>query len=157
MPRSANFHSVWSVGAPEPGYLRATLLATAIGIVAGVPTTSTLLEKSPKASRPHSVTPMHFANQVINHGQSTNPGLVAKAPSPPSAVVPIQNTSSQAPSEGQHGDLTAGQSGLQTTFNAQSNPEQHCNIAACEEQYQSFRPSDCTYQPYSGPRRYCSK
>ena len=29
------------------------------------------------------------------------------------------------------------------------------NIPVCERFYRSFRASDCTYQPYSGPRRYC--
>jgi membrane peptidoglycan carboxypeptidase len=30
-----------------------------------------------------------------------------------------------------------------------------CNISACSRAYRSFRPSDCTYQPYSGSRRLC--
>ena len=34
---------------------------------------------------------------------------------------------------------------------------QSCNIAACSRSYRSFRPSDCTYQPYSGGRRLCEK
>ncbi|NYT33550.1 PBP1A family penicillin-binding protein [Rhizobium sp. WYCCWR 11128] len=34
---------------------------------------------------------------------------------------------------------------------------QSCNIAACSRTYRSFRPSDCTYQPYSGGRRLCEK
>ncbi|MBY5389751.1 PBP1A family penicillin-binding protein [Rhizobium leguminosarum] len=32
-----------------------------------------------------------------------------------------------------------------------------CNITACSRSYRSFRPSDCTYQPYSGGRRLCEK
>ncbi|MBR0797424.1 PBP1A family penicillin-binding protein [Bradyrhizobium jicamae] len=33
-----------------------------------------------------------------------------------------------------------------------------CNIPACEENYRSFRASDCTYQPYwGGPRQYCAR
>jgi penicillin-binding protein 1A len=32
-----------------------------------------------------------------------------------------------------------------------------CNIRACGRAYRSFRPSDCTFQPYSGPRRLCEK
>jgi len=32
-----------------------------------------------------------------------------------------------------------------------------CNIAACSAAYSSFRASDCTYQPYSGPRQVCEK
>lgn len=30
-----------------------------------------------------------------------------------------------------------------------------CNIRACSAKYRSFRPDDCTYQPFSGARRIC--
>jgi len=30
-----------------------------------------------------------------------------------------------------------------------------CDIDACSRAYRSFRASDCTYQPYSGPRQLC--
>ncbi|MDK1387922.1 PBP1A family penicillin-binding protein [Sinorhizobium sp. 8-89] len=32
-----------------------------------------------------------------------------------------------------------------------------CNFHACARAYRSFQPSDCTFQPYSGPRRLCEK
>ena len=32
-----------------------------------------------------------------------------------------------------------------------------CNVPVCEEYYHSFRTSDCTYQPYWGPRQYCER
>lgn len=32
-----------------------------------------------------------------------------------------------------------------------------CNVSACSRSYRSFRPSDCTYQPYSGERRICER
>jgi len=32
-----------------------------------------------------------------------------------------------------------------------------CNIEACRRAYISFNASDCTYQPYGGPRRLCTK
>jgi 1A family penicillin-binding protein len=32
-----------------------------------------------------------------------------------------------------------------------------CNFQACSRSYRSFRPSDCTYQPYRGPRRLCTR
>jgi 1A family penicillin-binding protein len=32
-----------------------------------------------------------------------------------------------------------------------------CDLSACAAEYSSFRASDCTYQPYSGPRRLCEK
>lgn len=33
----------------------------------------------------------------------------------------------------------------------------YCNYRACARAYRSFRARDCTYQPYHGPRRYCTK
>jgi 1A family penicillin-binding protein len=32
-----------------------------------------------------------------------------------------------------------------------------CDLTACAAAYQSFRSSDCTYQPYSGSRRLCER
>ncbi|WP_331376520.1 PBP1A family penicillin-binding protein [Sinorhizobium chiapasense] len=32
-----------------------------------------------------------------------------------------------------------------------------CNVHACARAYRSFRPYDCTFQPYTGPRRICEK
>ena len=32
-----------------------------------------------------------------------------------------------------------------------------CDIDACSAAYRSFRASDCTWQPYEGPRRFCDK
>ena len=32
-----------------------------------------------------------------------------------------------------------------------------CDYQACSRSYDSFRVSDCTYQPYGGPRRLCEK
>lgn len=33
----------------------------------------------------------------------------------------------------------------------------HCAIDACAAAYKSFRASDCTYQPFGGERRLCTK
>jgi hypothetical protein len=32
-----------------------------------------------------------------------------------------------------------------------------CDVQACGSAYKSFRASDCTYQPFDGPRRVCGK
>lgn len=40
---------------------------------------------------------------------------------------------------------------------AEAPPPAGCNVAACTRAYRSFRASDCTFQPYSGPRRLCLK
>jgi hypothetical protein len=45
------------------------------------------------------------------------------------------------------------------TAQAQATPvaSNKCDIRACADAYQSFRASDCTYQPFNGPRRLCDK
>jgi membrane peptidoglycan carboxypeptidase len=32
-----------------------------------------------------------------------------------------------------------------------------CNYRACARAYRSFRTSDCSFQPYGGPRKLCDK
>lgn len=43
-----------------------------------------------------------------------------------------------------------------TTTSAEGEPVA-CNVRACSRSYRSFRPSDCTYQPYRGTRKLCEK
>jgi membrane peptidoglycan carboxypeptidase len=45
---------------------------------------------------------------------------------------------------------------VETPMNSAAQQPQ-CDQAACAAAYQSFRSSDCTYQPYSGSRRQCEK
>jgi 1A family penicillin-binding protein len=61
---------------------------------------------------------------------------------------PQQPTSAKEASASPEQDLTL------PPPEAQSAP---CNVPACEEFYHSFRVSDCSYQPYWGPRQYCER
>jgi penicillin-binding protein 1A len=36
-------------------------------------------------------------------------------------------------------------------------PGFQCDVRACARRYRSFRASDCTFQPYRGPRRLCTR
>lgn len=40
---------------------------------------------------------------------------------------------------------------------ADSATQPACNVRACQRAYRSFRASDCTFQPYRGPRRMCER
>jgi hypothetical protein len=51
--------------------------------------------------------------------------------------------------------LIAGAFGTQDHEQSLSVPGGTCNYDACAQAYRSFRASDCTYQPYRGPRRLC--
>jgi BA14K-like protein len=43
------------------------------------------------------------------------------------------------------------------TQTAAESEQPKCDIDACAAAYRSFRASDCSWQPYEGPRRFCDK
>jgi BA14K-like protein len=78
------------------------------------------------------------------------------------AEAKMQNTSqknsqadSTAPSS-RNADAKRAEAQISTDGQISSN-QPRCNVSLCESYYQSFRASDCTYQPYSGPRQYCAR
>ena len=75
----------------------------------------------------------------------------ASAPSAP--VIPVIATAQPPQNPGMPLDRTA--NAAAPAYNAAA---QACNIPVCQQFYRSFRPSDCTYQPYGGgARRYCDR
>lgn len=48
-------------------------------------------------------------------------------------------------------------SAAQSTAEPEARAQASCNISACSSAYLSFKASDCTYQPFDGPRRLCEK
>jgi hypothetical protein len=98
------------------------------------------------AAQPHLVEPIRHAPTL----PSVKPAVPSVAAKP--GTSPAQEAAAAAPA-------TEEPSGAQTT--AQSPHESTvpgCNVSACETHYpKSFRASDCTYQPFEGPRRLCRK
>jgi len=87
-------------------------------------------------------------------------GLVAQG-NPPVANVAADRTTGQAPSQPQASQPQdpqpeASQRSQATPATQATNEPQpaQCDYRACASR-RSFRPSDCTYQPYDGPRRLC--
>lgn len=83
-------------------------------------------------------------------------GVQPKAVKPQSfpAEQTTQNNSRVTSSD----DPDAKRTEVQTQTLAESSASQpRCNVSLCENSYQSFRASDCTYQPHSGPRQYCAR
>ncbi len=80
----------------------------------------------------------------------------------PKAVQP-QSFSAEQKTQGNSGVASSDhpenkQAAVQSQTLGQSPIDQpRCNVSLCESSYQSFRASDCTYQPYSGPRQYCAR
>jgi hypothetical protein len=99
--------------------------------------------------------------------ESTDTSTAALAPQPNSAISvqpkAVKSLSFAAEQKTENNSLSsdnpiAKQAEAQNETLGQSSTDQpHCNVSLCENYYQSFRASDCTYQPYSGPRQYCAR
>jgi membrane peptidoglycan carboxypeptidase len=79
-----------------------------------------------------------------------------RAAAPPASDTLLAPPASEAPQDEPSGrtlmDL------IQSSTGADDAPAfAQCNIQQCAASYRSFRASDCTFQPYRGPRRLCEK
>ena len=63
-----------------------------------------------------------------------------------------------ATAQGQQGAATSPSIMAPEPTAAQTPADQpKCDVAACSAAYHSFRASDCSWQPFDGPRRFCDK
>jgi len=83
---------------------------------------------------------------VVVQPPSETPNATIGAPIvPPGLVAPV----ARAPAPGAATQAAAP--------GVEAEPQVRCNIEACTAAYHSFRATDCTYLPISGPRRLCAK
>jgi hypothetical protein len=155
------FHPVWGLALPSSSTTRMSLIAAAAGacVGAGVALNWTTSEPAVAtneptfnegASRPtdRSDAPIRVRTEVVKSPSvSASPGAQSNSLATSSeSNPPLQRAEVQSPS-------TNSQSS-----NAQSSSDQPgCDVSLCERYYRSFRASDCTYQPYEGPRQYCAR
>lgn len=78
------------------------------------------------------------ANDIAKPGTTTQ-----TASATPVAQTPANDSAATAPAQ-----PVSAQASIPTPAGA-------CAIQACASAYRSFRASDCTYQPYDGPRKMC--
>jgi hypothetical protein len=113
----------------------AMLIAALVSVVMGLEVVST---PPVKTAKPALMEPIRHAAPVP-----------VATPSRPSVA---QQPASQEPRQ------TVSQSSEPDAIAApESTQAQACNVQACEAAYRSFTASDCTYQPFDGPRRLCTK
>jgi BA14K-like protein len=79
-------------------------------------------------------------------------GAFRSAPTARIAVFPSQDDVA-------HGTLTeaADPSFTSSTRNVSKAAVPACNYDACAQAFRSFRSSDCSFQPFEGPRRVCTR
>lgn len=116
----------------------AMLIAALVSVVLGLEVVST---PPVKTARPALVEPIRH-EATVPPAKPAQPA-VAQQPTQPAP----QNESRQTVSQSSESDTAA-------TPDAAAPA---CNVQACEAAYRSFTASDCTYQPFDGPRRLCTK
>src|SRR5215468_288383 len=80
---------------------------------------------------------------------AAGPSLPPPEAAPPQAAIPSAQREVRGETSGQ------GRSDAEPTADERGG---FCNVSTCERFYNSFRASDCTYQPYwGGPRRHCER
>jgi outer membrane biosynthesis protein TonB len=126
--------------------LIAALSSVLMGLdrMAAPPPAKPAMQAAPAEPIRHTASPPAVAAAPAEKPPQSSLTQQPTAPAPPPAQTdsPQQQTVSQSPSEAP----------------APSSPSApSCNYRACENAYQSFRASDCTYQPYDQPRRLCTK
>ncbi len=76
--------------------------------------------------------------------------------SAPAASPPVASAPTPAPQATNVHPLTQSKSIQDVATELSGGQRAECDYRACANQYQSFRASDCSYQPYSGPRAICT-
>jgi hypothetical protein len=114
----------------------AMLVAALVSVVMGLEVVSAPPVRT--AARPALVEPIRHQATPVQPAAPAQP--VAQQPAAPVPQPP--QTSAQAPEQAEE----QGQA-----------PAPACNVDACTAAYRSFTASDCTYQPFDGPRRLCTK
>jgi BA14K-like protein len=156
-----SLHPVWGMALPSRGTIRISLIAAAVGAWFGAAAVSNRSNFAPKVSSNDA------ASRLID--RSSFPVSVRTETVKPLALSAESSTQNKIPS---NSPVTPsdGNAPLQRaevlppSINAQNSSDQPnsfdrpgCDVSLCERSYRSFRASDCTYQPYEGPRQYCAR
>jgi hypothetical protein len=112
----------------------------------------------PESDQSSQVTAAQRSDDKITAEQTTP--AQAAAPAPPAAPTPSAASVAQAPAPAraapQEGQEATAEPAATTQQPAAQQVSSACNVQACGARYQSFRASDCTYQPVAGDRRACT-
>ena len=154
-----SLHPVWGLALPSRGTTRMSLIAAAAGACVGAaamlnrPSFDPAISAGDAAWRP-AIQSAEPTSESTSAPTSVRTEVIK--PPPSSAGQKIQSNSLAASADGNSPVQRAEVQPPST--NGQSSSEQAgCAVSLCERSYRSFRASDCTYQPYGGPRQYCTR
>ena len=152
------------VAAPSPGLVRPALIAVGVGACFGGAAIAFFQLHRPVANYSAAANAIQSNAAIAVQTEAVKSQSLAAEPK----AVPTQGVQSPAlataPQIKDNPTVTSSDNAGTRRAEAQISPEgqqssaqPRCNVSLCETHYQSFRASDCTYQPYSGARQYCAR
>jgi len=102
-------------------------------------------------ARPPSPRPDNAAAARLPYG--ANPAT----PAPDARAAVVQGATAGPAANPSEPDANSSSTSNAAASAAPSPVPPQCDVNACASAYGSFRASDCTWQPYEGPRRLCTK
>ena len=124
----------------------------------------------PKKDPPRVIEQVTAAPQPTQPTQPAPPAPETVGGAPPAPPSPVAATNNQAPAPQKPAETTGAatpadpsapappaQMASAPALNSVVAAPNTCDMQACSTAYGSFRASDCTYQPFEGPRRVCQK
>jgi hypothetical protein len=156
------------IARPSRNLLRPALIAVGIGACCGGAAMAFVHAHRPVANTSAAAltTESNAASSVQTEAVKSQPAAAEAKPVQTEAMKPqsagagteIQDNAKPNASHDADAKPAAAQISEGQTSSAQtSSSSPRCNVSLCETYYHSFRASDCTYQPYSGPRQYCGR
>ncbi len=159
----SHFHAIWGFALPLRGSVRTGLVAAAVGVCAGAVLGQSIFDtavSNRSATRPTNQTNLPISVQteaVRSQSFSSEPKTAALTEG--NSTISEQTEPVKSPAEPTRGTSSRnpGAGAQISTFGQSTSDQPRCDISLCERYYRSFRASDCTYQPYSGPRQFCTR
>lgn len=126
------------------------LLVAAGSVIFGLDWTQAPLNPPPYATPPAQTATANPAPARTAPAPRETPAAAAHKMLAKADAAPVADAAAQA-------QASATEPASEATTASVAAAAAHCNVSACSAAYRSFRASDCTYQPFGGERRLCTK
>ena len=147
-----NLHSVWGLALPLRGTVRTSLISAAVGACVGA---AAMLDRS--TSFDPALSTNNTASRSTNQSDAPTSVRTEVLKFPSLSAEPTNQNISAVTSSNSGADSQRAEMPQPSTNRQSSSDQTFCDVSLCERSYRSFRASDCTYQPYEGPRQYCAR
>jgi BA14K-like protein len=161
---SSHFHPIWGLAFPSRRGVRTGLVAVAVGVCAGAVVGQSTFDTvvfNRSATRPTNQAnlPIRVQTEAVK-SQSFSDEPKTAAVTETNSTISGQAVPVKSPVESTHvtsPDNPVTKEAQISTLGQSTSDQPPCDVSLCERYYRSFRASDCTYQPYGGPRQYCTR